>query len=280
MLEEQKRIRPCRVAGSFYEANAEQLRRNIQRRIQQADFAGDSSAVLAVAVPHAGYVYSADIAAPAYSALSKADFDTVVIIGHDFGRHAKGIIAITTSFTDFATPLGNVPVDTSLVQALISADSRIVIHDNAHIQEHSIEVQLPFLQTVAQNPFKIVPLFFGEVTPEHCQLLAELLMQLKGNRRILVLSSTDLSHYPTSKIARQLDEKTVAFAKNLDVDALCDWQSNGEWQSHSGVVTPICSTGGLGTAICWARLNGPAEARVLKQGNSGDVSGEERRNVR
>ena len=272
-------IRPARVAGTFYDGNPERLKQDILERIQRASVPEVTSSILAAAVPHAGYLYSADIAAPVYAALAKADFDTVVIIGHDFGRHARGIIGITTSFTEFATPLGNVPVDTQLVQALLKEDSRIIVHDVAHRQEHTIEVQLPFLQTIARAPFQIVPMFFGEVAPVHCQRLAELLLKLKGSRRLLVLSSTDLSHYPASKVARKLDAQTVATASALDLEGLCDWQSHGEWENHPGVVTPICSAGGLGTAICWARLNGPAEARVLKQGNSGDVSGEDDRVV-
>ncbi len=279
MSETAKRIRPSCVAGSFYEASPERLREDILSRLEQAPAACATAPILAAAAPHAGYVYSADIAAATYAALRQADFDTVVIIGHDFGSHARGIIAVTASYTDYATPLGNVPVDTELVQSLMAADSRIICNDRIHAQEHSIEVQLPFLQVVASSPFRIVPFFFGEVTPDHCQRLAELLMRLKGDRRLLVLSSTDLSHYPNDKTARKLDAKTVSFATALDLDGLCKWQAQGEWEEQPNVETPICSAGGLGTAICWARLNGPAKGLVLRQGNSGDASGDQRRVV-
>ncbi|MBR6471449.1 MAG: AmmeMemoRadiSam system protein B [Victivallales bacterium] len=271
-------IRPARVAGSFYEGNAEVLQREIVERLARARPHADGGEIVAAAVPHAGYIYSADIAAPVFKALAQASFDTVVIIGHDFGANAPGIIGILCDFTAFRTPLGDVPVDTELCEALLKADNRFVVHNQVHRQEHSIEVQLPFLQTVAKD-FKIVPILFGEATPEHCQRLAELLEEHRGPRRILVLSSTDLSHYPTGKTARELDARTVSFAQNFDLAGLCRWQSQGAWERELGVETPICSAGGLGTAIVWAKMHGANHCAVLRQGNSGDVSEDDTRVV-
>ena len=271
-------IRPSRVAGSFYEGNAEALQREITERLARARLYTTTDEILAAAVPHAGYVYSADIAAPVFQALAKASFDTVVIIGHDFGANAPGIIGVLCDFTAFRTPLGDVLVDTELCEALLKADERFVVNNHVHRQEHSIEVQLPFLQTVAKD-FKIVPILFGEATPKHCQRLAELLEEHRGPRRILVLSSTDLSHYPTGKTARKLDARTVSFAQNFDLEGLCRWQSQGPWERELGVETPICSAGGLGTAIAWAKMHGANHCEVLRQGNSGDVSGDDTRVV-
>lgn len=274
----QEKIRPARVAGSFYPGDAAELRQEIAERLTRAtDYHGDG-AIVAAAVPHAGYVYSADIAAPVFKALAKSDFDTVVIIGHDFGANAPGIIGVLCDFTAFRTPLGDVPVDLELSEALCAADERFVLNNHVHRQEHSIEVQLPFLQTVAKG-FKIVPILFGEATPEHCRRLAELLEQLRGNRRLLVLSSTDLSHYPPAETARELDAQTVGFARNFDLEGLCRWQSQGPWERQFGVETPICSAGGLGTALAWAHAHGAHHCEVLRQGNSGDTSGDDARVV-
>ncbi|MBQ6471539.1 MAG: AmmeMemoRadiSam system protein B [Victivallales bacterium] len=275
----EKRVRPSAVAGSFYAGEEQALRRDLTERLEMAEEYRGGCEIVAAAVPHAGYVYSADIAAPVYKALSKAEFDTVVVIGHDFGGNAAGLIGALTRYDSFRTPLGEVPVDRELCEALTAADRRIICNDSVHRREHSVEVQLPFLQMVARKPFRIVPMLFGEATPEHCRRLAELLRQFQGARRILVLSSTDLSHYPSAETARQLDSKTVAFAKSFDVEGLCRWQSQGEWEGLPHVETPICSAGGLGTAICWAKLNGASQAVVMRQGNSGDVSGDERQVV-
>ena len=277
-MNRQENIRPARVAGSFYEGNAEALRQEIQTRLANAPAYNGTDEILAAAVPHAGYVYSADIAAPVFKALVKATFDTVIVIGHDFGANAPGIIGVLCDFTAFRTPLGDVPVDLELSEALHSADERFVVNNHVHRQEHSIEVQLPFLQTVAKD-FKVVPILFGEATPEHCHRLAELLEEHRGTRRILVLSSTDLSHYPTAQTARELDAQTVTFAQHFDLEGLCHWQFQGPWERELGVETPICSAGGLGTAIVWAQMHGASQCTVLRQGNSGDVSGDDARVV-
>ena len=261
------------MAGSFYPGNPVDLRNEIRSRLDNApQFDGDGQ-IVAAAVPHAGHVYSADIAAPVFKALRKSDFDTIVIIGHDFGIHAPGIIGVLTDYTAFRTPLGEIPVDLELGDSLAKADGRFVVNNRVHAQEHSIEVQLPFLQMVASD-FKILPAFFGEVTPEHCRRFAELLEELRGTRKLLVLSSTDLSHYPPSEVARELDRLTVSYAQRLDLEGLCRWQSQGAWERQPGVETPICSAGGLGTALSWAKLHGATQCKVLRQGNSGDVSGD------
>lgn len=266
-------IRPSRVAGSFYPGSSERLRRELLERLSRAQEYSVDGAILAAAVPHAGYVYSADVAAPVFKALERVKFDTIVIIGHDFGSQAPGVIAVLPEYSAFRTPLGEVPVDTELCMALHKADRRIVFNNAVHDQEHTIEVQLPFLQ-VTHLDFKIVPVLFGEVTPENCRILAELLMEHGGGRRIFVLSSTDLSHYPPSVVGKSLDKKTVSFAEKMDLEGLCRWQSGGEWEMRPGVVTPICSAGGLGTAMTWAKLHGANSTKVLARASSGDISGE------
>lgn len=270
-------IRPSRVAGSFYPGNATRLSAEIQMLLSEAD-APDCGSILAAAVPHAGYVYSAAIAAPVFKAMEKVSFDTIVIIGHEFGRHAPGVMAVLPEDTIFRTPLGDVPVDTELCNELLKADSRIVVSNQAHRQEHTIEVQLPFLQSTHDN-FKILPVLFGEVTTEHCVRFAELLEKLAGNRSIFVLSSTDLSHYPPEKVARQLDAKTVAFAERFDVQGLCEWKEADEWQGLPGVETPICSAGGLAVAMTWAHRHGATKTIVMKRGTSYDAGGDATRVV-
>ena len=272
------KIRPAQVAGSFYDGDPERLRAQLSALLDGAPAYDGGGAVVAAAAPHAGYVYSGAIAAATHKALAKADFDTVVVIGHDFGRHAPGILAVLPESTVFRTPLGDVPVDTELCEALCAAEPRIIRNEYVHREEHTVEVQLPFLQ-MGGRAFRLVPLLFGEVTPANCRRLAALLHEHEGGRRILVLSSTDLSHYPTAAVSRDLDRKTVAFAEKLDLDGLCQWQNGGDWEGRPGVVTPICSAGGLGTAIAWARLHGATKCAVLRRGNSGDVAGDESRVV-
>lgn len=270
-------IRPSCVAGSFYPGNATRLTEEIKGYLSVADDV-EQCEICAAAVPHAGYVFSAPISAPVFKAIQSVSFDTIVIIGHEFGQYAPGVMAVFPEDTVFRTPLGDVPVDTELCQQLLKADSRIICNNRVHRQEHTIEVQLPFLQLTHTN-FKIVPVLFGEGTAEHCKRFTELLEELSGERKLFVLSSTDLSHYPPDKIARKLDAQTVSYAENFDVDGLCAWKDSGNWQGMSGVEVPICSAGGLCVAMHWAQRHGATRTLVLKRGNSSDTAGDTSRVV-
>ena len=263
--------RPSRVAGSFYPGDKEQLKREVQRYLADAhepEFSGEVTAVIA---PHAGYEYSAAIAAPAYKALTKANFDTLVIIGHDFGDQAKGIISVLSSYENFETPLGIVPVDTELVQALLKQDRRFIVQNHVHDMEHTIEVHLPFIQEL-QFQCKIVPALFGEVTVEHCQAFANALQAVKGNRRIVVLSSTDLAHYPSEENSKKIDKKTLDFIQKMDLAGLCQFKKTG-CSFVPGIETPICSVGGVGVAMCWSKLQHADRVVALRHGSSADAGG-------
>lgn len=264
-------VRPSRVAGMFYPASPEKLREQVQEYLDGVPAAMVPDGAVAVLAPHAGYSYSGRIAAPAYKAMAQADFDTLVIIGHDFGRHAKGLVGVLCDQSHFATPLGQVPVDVELVRALCQADSRIIVHNEAHAREHTIEVHLPFVQ-VLKPGCRIVPIFSGEVSHEHSQALVDALQKCAGSRQIFILASTDLSHYPTAERSRAFDEYTTSLLKNFDVAGLCEWQQNGLWQEE-GVETPICAAGGAATALLWASAHQATQAVVLRRGNSGDVPG-------
>lgn len=270
-------VRPSRVAGMFYPASAEKLRAMVTEYLRDVPEAMVPDGAVAVLAPHAGYLYSARIAAPAYKAMAKADFDTLVIIGHDFGRHAQGLAGVLCDQSHFATPLGQVPVDVELVRALCQADSRLVVHNEAHAREHTIEVHLPFVQ-VLKPDCRIVPVFSGEVSREHSQALVDALQKCAGERRIFILASTDLSHYPKAERARAFDEYTASLLRNFDVSALCAWQQGGLWQEE-GVETPICAAGGAATALLWASAHQASEAVILRRGNSGDVPGGDRERV-
>ena len=274
-----KSVRPATAAGRFYDGSPERLRREVEQYLEQAPaYDGSAGEICAAAVPHAGYLYSAAIAAPVFKALKGSVFDTVVIIGHDFGKMAPGVVAVLPGYTHYETPLGTVEVDRGLCNMLMERDPRIVKNDRVHLQEHTVEVQLPFLQVTGFSG-KILPVLFGEVTEAHCRDFAQLLRACQGNRKIFVLSSTDLSHYPASALSRELDAHTVELASSFQIGPLCDWKNGGIWENKPGVETPICSAGGLGTAIAWAESLGASRCVTLKRGNSGDAPGADSHSV-
>ena len=299
-------IRRPYAAGSFYPGTAEALKETVQSYLEGAELLADlpSGEIIALMAPHAGYLYSAAVAAPAYKLLPQADCDTIVIIGHDLGPHSSGLIAVMDDHDAFDTPLGPVQVDTELVHALEAEDGRFIVHNRIHSQEHSVEIHLPFIKTLKPEA-KIVPMLFGDATPSNCRALASSLKKLTADRRILIFASTDLSHYPTYNFAKEIDKITIECIKHNSVEQLCkrahtieqeyvcDWDSfNRACQKEevTGVSAgipnlvqvnhiPICSAGGVGTAMAWCEDLGSSKVRILHRANSGDVPGGDHKRV-
>ena len=200
------RIRPPAVAGSFYPAHPELLNQEVERL-----FSGVSEPILGVSqpkaliVPHAGYIYSGHIAAKAY-ALLRPYADTiqrVVLLGPTHCSRVNGLALPNSKF--FSTPLGNVPIDEDAVNTLTPLP-QIVVSDAAHAAEHSLEVQIPFLQKTLAS-FKLVPLAVGNVNAED---VANVITRLWDGPRTLFVISSDLSHFHSYAQAMQIDQRTIA----------------------------------------------------------------------
>jgi AmmeMemoRadiSam system protein B len=209
------------VAGSFYPAEPEVLAANVDGFLKGARVEADRPAPKAVIVPHAGYVYSGPIAGSAYAALRPAR-DTVrrvVLLGPSHRLPLRGLA--TSSAATFRTPLGSVPVDHEAV-GRIEALPQVRALDAAHALEHSLEVQLPFLQRVLQD-FALVPLSVGDADDDE---VAEVLEALWDGPETLIVVSSDLSHYRDYATARRLDGETseaieALAPERLDFDSAC-----------------------------------------------------------
>ena len=263
-------VRPAAVAGSFYPGDAEALRRAVKGYLDAVPAQPLAGEVVAAIAPHAGYRYSAGVAAYTYRAMQGVKADTVVIIGHD--AHARGIMAVLSDATAFETPLGRVAVDTELVAALCKAQRTIIVHNQVHRRDHTVEVHLPFLQTVLPG-CRIVPVLFGEPSVENCRLFAEALLQNAGERKLFVMASTDLSHYPPQKVGADLDRQTMNQVQKLDVAALlAHLEKAVATPAAENVETAMCASGGVGTAVLYARARGATSLKVLHLGNSGEAA--------
>ena len=216
-----KAVRPPAAAGRFYPANPQELGDLIRTLLAQASPA-TGPAPKAIIAPHAGYLYSGPIAASAYAHLIPArDLVTrVVLLGPSHYIALEGLAA--TSAEAFATPLGLVPVDAAALRQIGSLP-QVRVLDEAHAQEHSLEVQLPFLQTVL-NRFSLVPLAVGGVTPEE---ISEVLDALWGGPETRFVISSDLSHYFDSQTARRVDRATAKAIEALNPDAIGEDQACG-----------------------------------------------------
>ena len=207
--------RTAAVAGTFYPADPSALQHQVDQLLAEAS---RGVAILpracrpkALIVPHAGYRYSGPIAATAYRCLSSVsrDISRVILIGPCHRIPLQGLAA--PSAATFQTPLGEVPVDRQSIERLVS-QSLVTLDDDAHQFEHSIEVQLPFLQRLLHE-FMVLPLVVGQAPAE---LVSDVLRRLWGHRETLIVISTDLSHYHPYREAQRLDKLTSSMIEGFD----------------------------------------------------------------
>ncbi|NOV30276.1 AmmeMemoRadiSam system protein B [Methylomonas sp. ZR1] len=202
------------VAGRFYPAHPQQLHDAVSGYLQ--DLRPTGKAPKAMIVPHAGYVYSGPIAATAYARLkpAAASITRVVLIGPSHHVAFRGLAVSRTHA--YTTPLGDVEVDQAAIEALVSLPFVEYI-EQAHTLEHSLEVHLPFLQSVLQQ-FTLVPIVAGDASPE---LVSQALELLWGGDETLLVISSDLSHYHDYDTAKRLDQATSRMIEQLQYNEIC-----------------------------------------------------------
>ncbi|MGZ8158019.1 MAG: AmmeMemoRadiSam system protein B [Methylobacter sp.] len=209
------------VAGSFYPANPEQLHLMLDQFLNDA--ATNEKVPKAIIVPHAGYIYSGPIAASAYARLKKAHdrITRVVLIGPSHRVAFRGL-AVSRAQT-FTTPLGDILVDQTAVQAIVQLPFVEYI-EQAHTYEHSLEVHLPFLQEMLDH-FEIVPIVAGDASPEQ---VSQVLDALWGGDETLIVVSSDLSHYHDYATAQQMDKSTSRTIEQLQYERLASESACGK----------------------------------------------------
>ena len=250
-------VRPAAVAGMFYPQARARLAEDVRGYLSSAPSTA-GAAPKAVIVPHAGYVYSAPIAAAAFAQLAalRDRVKRVVLLGPTHRVAVRGLAV--PDVQAFATPLGEVPLDREAI-ARARTLPQVVTSDRAHAQEHALEVQLPFLQTVLTE-FSLVPFAVGDATPSE---VAEVLDELWGGPETLIVVSSDLSHYHPYAVSRHIDRATadtiLALSPTLDHEQACG-------------ATPV-----NGLLVC-AERRGLTPA-LLDLRNSGDTAGDRARVV-
>ncbi len=249
------------VAGRFYPEKPESLTREISRLFAGIGYSNEAPAgksLKAIIAPHAGYIFSGEIAATAFSLLRplRGTIHRVVLLGPTHYTAVRGLALPANDA--FATPLGAVPIDQEAAMA-ISKLPQVVLSDMAHTREHSLEVEIPFLQ-YALSDFSLLPLAVGKVSPS---AVAEVLECLWGGKETLIVASTDLSHYLSYEDAKHIDAKTAQ--QILDLDPMIN-----HYQACGAI--PV---NGL---LLAARKHG-LQPRQLDLRNSGDTAGDRDRVV-
>ncbi len=264
------------VAGQFYPGAAPALQRMVDEFLAKARKEVKPRSCLSIICPHAGYVYSGFTAACSFAAAEsqlKKPNTTAIILGPN---HTGLGNPIAISFDDWKTPIGSTSTDLPLAGAIIKSNPAITKNEAAHIGEHSIEVQLPFLQTI--NPqAKIVAICMGWQDEGTCEMLAKSIFDAVSQpafagRNILLIASSDFTHYESGERARQLDAQALEFIKALEAGEL---EREVEASSLS-----ICGHGPIAVALQYSKLAGAKSASLLRYTNSGkETDGDERQVV-
>lgn len=251
------------VAGSFYPKNPQELSAVLDTYLSLAHPEPQSGTIFALLSPHAGYEFSGKVAAYGYSLIKNKGYKTVIIIGSSHYYGFKGVSLYPQG--SFETPLGELFVDTDFSKKLLSRSPLIRFEPNAFLKEHSIEVQLPFLQKVLSN-FKIVPLIMGQVDLETCNSLAEALrVAIAGRTDVLIIASTDMYHGYNYQETPLVDKRTLTYICSMDTEGLFTGLTNGSLQLCGGY--PVITT------LLVAKALGYHNVSVLKYTNSAEITG-------
>lgn len=253
-------IRQPIVSGQFYTDDPHELRQQVEalmavKRVSQP--------ALGVMLPHAGYIYSGAIAGETLATVDVPE--TVLMIGPN--HRGAGHPCALSKQGHWRTPLGDVAVDSTLVEKLLTATPQLAVDDRAHQGEHSLEVLLPFLQV--KNPqLSIVPLSLGYLSYPILEQLAAGISQvlLDCEQEVLIVASSDMTHYEPSAVARQKDQYALDALLNLDAEALYR-----EVKDHQISMCGMCAATLM---VLISQVMGAKQARLIRYGHSGEVSGD------
>jgi len=255
-------IRRAAVAGSWYPGSATALATTVDHQLSAAAGPIDGDLVALIA-PHAGLKYSGPVAAHAYAQLRDRTFDLVILVGPSHFVGFDGVAVYASG--GFETPLGILKVDAGAADALMRSTDIVRDDSTAHAREHSLEMQLPFVQRVAPH-VDILPLLMGFQTAETGRELGDALASVGGGRRTLLVASTDLSHYHDRAAAARLDGVVLDHVGRFDPDGL--QAALNARPEHA------CGGGPMVSVMRAAARAGARDARVLRYADSGDVSGD------
>jgi len=257
-------IRRSVLAGSWYPGSARTLRADIEQYLRNvpAPKPPDRDPVGLIA-PHAGYIYSGQVAAYAYRQVIDHFYDAVVLIGPSHRSAFRGVSVYAQG--GFETPLGVMPVDEELAADIVAEGEGIQPLPKVHLAEHSLEIQVPFLQ-VALEGVPFVPLMMGDQDAATCGRLADAIVRAAAGRKILLVGSSDLSHFHPYDVAVQMDHTAIGHFEKMDAPGLLRDLSRGKCEA--------CGGGPAAVVILASKTLGADHASLLKYANSGDVTGD------
>ncbi len=257
-------IKEPNVSGQFYTSNPARLSAELDGYLKAAKVQPSDKKIGIIISPHAGYQYSGPVAAYGFKAASKNKYSTIVILApsHHFGFQGGGV----WKDGGYKTPLGVAPVDEAFCQALIAQNAEYVDDRAVFAEEHSLEMEVPYIQKIFPDA-KIVPVILGQNDPKLCKAMAEALNNVIGDREdVLVVVSTDMSHFHRQEQANALDAATLQAIKKGDPEAF--------WAQCRVRKLEMCGFVPVTTAMYLAQLRGLTGPDILAHATSGDVTGD------
>ena len=255
------------VAGQFYTSNALELKKEIEMYLKKAGMKkGNAKNIVAGVSPHAGYMYSGWIAGHTFAeiAANYSDPPTFVIVGPN---HTGMGAPVALSLEDWRTPLGTAKCDVELGKAITEKASAVLVDESAHKYEHSIEVQLPFLQTIYKD-FRFVAICMGAQNASNAEAVGKAVFEAgkEIGREVFLLASSDFTHYEPAEKAKAKDSEAIKCLEKLDYRSFIKIIDEKNYS--------ICGYGPIATAAVYAKLMGASKAEVLKYASSGDIIGD------
>lgn len=259
--------RKAAFAGQFYDGNKKDLTLQIQNLFEKSSASNSTEKPQAIVSPHAGYMFSGEVAASAFNQIPKdAVYKRVFVLASSHQYHFKG--AAVYSSGNYETPLGEIKTDLKLAKQLISSSSIFTDKPEAHEKEHSLEVQLPFLQSKLETNFQLVPIILGTNKYSDCEEIAAVLRPYFTSDNLFVIS-TDFSHYPTYNDAVLTDKRTADVICNNQTEELQAVLLNTKKERVKNLATSLCGWTSVYTLLNLT-AGGNFDFNQISYQNSGD----------
>jgi len=257
-------VRKPVIAGTWYPANPARLRADIEGYLAGARVDAIDGKVMGLVSPHAGYVYSGQVAAHAYKIAQGSEFDAVILIGPSHRVYFRG--ASIYDGEGYETPLGIIPIDKALADKIATYSGGVVsLAPDNRLPENSLEIQVPFLQ-VALGTIPFVPILMGTQDLGTCRAVADAIVQAVGDMTVLVIASSDFSHYHSYDRAVEMDSAALGYIEKMDAAGFLQGIEDGRYEA--------CGAGPVAVTTMVTRAMGADTARILEYMNSGDITGD------
>ncbi len=260
-------LRPSPIAGTWYPGDPEQLGRQVDEYLAQAEALKLDGEVVALVAPHAGYAYSGRTAGYAFRTVQGQRREVVAVAAPFHAGHPRPVL--TSAHRAYDTPLGQVPIDREAVEALtqaLEADGGPGLAPVANDREHALEIELPFLQRALEGDFLLLPVMVTTYNSQELQRLGKALAGVLKDRSALLVASTDLSHFKDQSLAHELDAEMMKQITSLSPEGVLEAQRTGRGLA--------CGAAGV-AAVLWAALElGANQAVKLHYSTSGETTGD------